>query len=156
MLYLLEVIEDKYKIYDSESKEISVKDVDFLDSNEILGVVDKDICQPFTKRELQLASYLELISDDIFKHYGKTRFPVFWTADLSTWICYDNTGKEDYKNLISLICYIFCNYPNAYEIDGEYLKIYLFEHMLVFRIKNKDKFELLKTKIVCLIKKENI
>lgn len=93
-----------------------------------------------------------MISDKDFKKYSKSRFPVFWTADLSTWVCYDDTGRDSYRNLINLIVDIFINHQRAYYIHDELLEIYLFERVLTFKIKDIEKFELLRTKIIILTK----
>jgi hypothetical protein len=152
MQYLIEVVEENYKVYDSNAKGVFVVDAKYLKSNTVLGVVSGVTYTPFTKRELKLANLLELISDKDFKKYSKSRFPVFWTADLSTWVCYDNTGRDSYRNLVNLIVDIFINHQRAYSIHNELLEIYLFERVLTFKIKDIEKFELLKTKIITLTK----
>lgn len=152
MLYLVEVVEENYKVYDSNAKGILVVDAKYLESNTVLGVVSGVTYTPFTKRELKLANLLELISDKDFKKYSKSRFPVFWTADLSTWVCCDNTGRDSYRNLVNLIVDIFINHQRAYSIHNELLEIYLFERVITFKIKDIEKFELLKTKIITLTK----
>lgn len=152
MQYLIEVVEENYKVYDSNAKGVFVVDAKYLKSNTVLGVVSGVTYTPFTKRELKLANLLELISDKDFKKYSKSRFPVFWTADLFTWVCYDNTGRDSYRNLVNLIVDIFINHQRAYSIHNELLEIYLFERVLTFKIKDIEKFELLRTKIIILTK----
>lgn len=152
MQYLIEVVEENYKVYDSNAKGVFVVDAKYLKSNTVLVVVSGVTYTPFTKRELKLANLLELISDKDFKKYSKSRFPVFWTADLSTWVCYDNTGRDSYRNLVNLIVDIFINHQRAYSIHNELLEIYLFERVLTFKIKDIEKFELLRTKIIILTK----
>lgn len=152
MLYLVGVIENNYKVYDSSTEDIFMVDAKYFESYTVLGVVSGVTYTPFTKRELKLANLLELISDEGFKKYSKSRFPVFWTADLSTWVCYDDTGRDSYRNLINLIVDIFINHQRAYCIHDELLEIYLFERVLTFKIKDIEKFELLKTKIITLTK----
>lgn len=152
MQYLIEVVGENYKVYDSNGKGVFVVGTKYFESNTILGVVSGVTYTPFTKRELKLANLLELISDKDFKKYSKSRFPVFWTADLSTWVCYDNTGRDSYRNLVNLIVDIFINHQRAYSIHNELLEIYLFERVLTFKIKDIEKFELLKTKIITLTK----
>lgn len=70
MLYLMEVVKDEYKIYDSDSKDIFIKDSEFVENWRVLGVVSPYFCRPFTKQELKLADLLDLIMISERKHFS--------------------------------------------------------------------------------------
>lgn len=77
MLYLVGVIEENYKVYDSSTEDDFMIDSKYFESHAVSGVVSGVTYTPFTKRELKLANLLEMISDEGFKKYSKSRFPVF-------------------------------------------------------------------------------
>ena len=146
MLYLMEVIGDTYKIYDSESKDIFIKDIKFVESEKVQGVVTRYLCRPFSERELKLAVLLELISVSERRHFSDF---VFWSLDTTSLVCYWN---NTYINLMTLLVHIFVNHTKVYTIDGDILTVYLQEQIVIFKIKDRTKFELLRTKLVVFYK----
>lgn len=147
MLYLMEVIGDTYKIYDSESKDIFIKDSKFVESEKVQGVVTQYLCRPFSERELKLAVLLELISVSERRHFSDF---VFWSLDTTSLVCYWN---NTYINLMTLLIYIFVFHPKVYNIKDDILTVYLQEQIVIFKIKDRTKFELLRTKLVVFYKK---
>lgn len=146
MLYLMEVIGDTYKIYDSESKEIFIKDSKFIESEKVQGVVTRYLCRPFSERELKLAVLLELISVSERRHFSDF---VPWALDTTSLVCYWN---NTYINLMTLLVHIFANNTRVYTIKDNILKVYLQEQIVSFRIKDVAKFEVLKTKLIVFYK----
>lgn len=146
MLYLMEVTGDTYKIYDSESKDIFIKDSKFVESEKVQGVVTRYLCRPFSERELKLAVLLELISVSERRHFSDF---VPWSLDTTSLICYWN---NTYINLMTLLVHIFVNHTKVYTIDGDILTVYLQEQIVIFKIKDRTKFELLRTKLVVFYK----
>lgn len=146
MLYLMEVIGDTYKIYDSESKDIFIKDSKFVESEKVRGVVNRYLCRPFSGRELKLAVLLELISVSERRHFSDF---VFWSLDTTSLVCYWN---NIYINLMTLLVHIFVNHTKVYTIDDDILTVYLQEQIVIFKIKDRTKFELLRTKLVVFYK----
>lgn len=147
MLYLMEVIGDTYKIYDSDSKDIFIKDSEFVENWRILGVVSPYFCRPFTKQELKLADLLDLITISERKHFSDF---VPWSVDSESLVCYWN---NTYINLMTLLIDIFANHTRVYTIKDDILKVYLQEQVLSFRVKDIAKFELLRTKLIVFSKK---
>lgn len=146
MLYLMEVIGDTYKIYDSESKDIFIKDSKFIESEKIQGVVSPYFYRTFTRQELKLAELLELISVSERRHFSDF---VPWALDTTSLVCYWN---KVYINLMTLLIHIFVNHTKVYTIDGDILTVYLQEQIVIFKIKDRTKFEVLKTKLVVFYK----
>lgn len=146
MLYLMEVIGDTYKIYDSESKDIFIKDSKFVESEKVRGVVNRYLCRPFSERELKLIDLLELISVSERRHFSDF---VFWSLDTTSLVCYWN---NTYINLMTLLVHIFVNHTKVYTIDDDILTVYLQEQIVIFKIKDRTKFELLRTKLVVFYK----
>ena len=146
MLYLMEVTGDTYKIYDSESKEIFIKDSKFIESEKVQGVVTRYLCRPFSERELKLAVLLELISVSERRHFSDF---VFWSLDTTSLVCYWN---NTYINLMTLLIYIFVFHPKVYNIKDDILTVYLQKQIVIFKIKDRTKFEILKTKLVVFYK----
>lgn len=147
MLYLMEVVKDGYKIYDSDSKNIFVKDSAFVENWRVLGVVSPYFCRPFTKQELKLADLLDLITISERKHFNDF---VPWSVDSESLVCYWN---KTYINLMTLLIDIFANHTRVYTIKDDILKVYLQEQVVSFRVKDIAKFELLKTKLIVFSKK---
>lgn len=147
MLYLMEVVKNEYKIYDSDSKDIFIKDSGFVENCRVLGVVSPYFCRPFTKQELKLADLLELITISERKHFNDF---VPWSVDSISLVCYWN---KIYINLMTLLIDIFANHTRVYTIKDDILKVYLQEQVVSFRIKDIAKFELLKTKLIVFSKK---
>lgn len=147
MLYLMEVTGDKYKIYDSESKDVFIKDGEFVENLRVLGVVSPYFCRPFTKQELKLADLLDLITISERKHFNDF---VPWSVDSISLVCYWN---KTYINLMTLLIDIFANHTKVYTIKDDILKVYLQEQVVSFRVKDITKFELLKTKLIVFSKK---
>ena len=148
MLYLMEVKENEYKIYDSESKDVFIKDGEFVDREEVLGAVTRHFYRPFSKQELKLIDLLELISVSERRHFSDF---VPWLLDDVSLVCYWN---HTYINLMTLLIDIFISHPKVYNIKGDILTIYLQEQIVSFRIKDMAKFELLKTKLIVFDKKK--
>lgn len=146
MLYLMEVTGDIYKIYDSESKEIFIKDSKFIESEKIQGVVSPYFYRTFTRQELKLAELLELISVSERRHFNDF---VPWSLDTTSLMCYWN---NTYINLMTLLVHIFANNTRVYTIKDNILKVYLQEQIVSFRIKDVAKFEVLKTKLIVFYK----
>lgn len=146
MLYLMEVTEDKYKIYDSESKDVFIKDGEFVDREEVSGVITRYLYRPFNERELKLANLLELISISERRYFCDY---VPWVLDTTSLVCYWN---KVYINLMTLLIHIFVNHTKVYTIDGDILTVYLQEQIVIFKIKDRTKFELLRTKLVVFYK----
>lgn len=147
MLYLMEVVKDEYKIYDSDSKDIFIKDSEFVESWRVLGVVSPYFCRPFTKQELKLADLLDLITISERKHFSDF---VTWSVDSESLVCYRN---KTYINLMTLLIDIFANHTRVYTIKDDILKVYLQEQVVSFRVKDIAKFELLRTKLIVFSKK---
>lgn len=147
MLYLMEVVKDEYKIYDSDSKDIFIKDSEFVENWRILGVVSPYFCRPFTKQELKLADLLDLITIFERKHFSDF---VPWSVDSESLVCYWN---KTYINLMTLLIDIFANHTRVYTIKDDILKVYLQEQVVSFRVKDIAKFELLRTKLIVFSKK---
>lgn len=147
MLYLMEVVGNKYKIYDSESKNIFIKDSEFVEREKIAGVVSQYFCRPFNERELKSAILLELISVSERRHFSDF---VPWSLDDISLVCYWN---HTYINLMTLLIDIFVSHPKVYNIKGDILTIYLQEQIVSFRLKDIAKFELLRTKLIVFAKK---
>ena len=147
MLYLMEVVKDKYKIYDSDSKDIFLKDSEFVENYRILGVVSPYFCRPFTKQELKLADLLDLITISERRHFNDF---VPWSVDSTSLVCYWN---KTYINLMTLLIDIFTNHTRVYTIKDDILKVYLQEQVVSFRVKDIAKFELLKTKLIVFSKR---
>lgn len=146
MLYLMEVVKDEYKIYDSDSKDIFIKDSEFVENWRVLGVVSPYFCRPFTKQELKLADLLDLITISERKHFSDF---VPWSVDSESLVCYWN---KTYINLMTLLIDIFANHTRVYTIKDDILKVYLQEQVVSFRVKDISKFELLRTKLVVFYK----
>lgn len=146
MLYLMEVTGDTYKIYDSESKDIFIKDSKFVESEKVQGVVSPYFYRTFTRQELKLAELLELISVSERRHFSDF---VPWSLDTTSLICYWN---NTYINLMTLLVHIFANNTRVYTIKDNILKVYLQEQIVSFRIKDVAKFDVLKTKLVVFYK----
>ena len=146
MLYLMEVVKDEYKIYDSDSKDIFIKDSEFVENWRVLGVVSPYFCRSFTKQELKLADLLDLITISERKHFSDF---VPWSVDSESLVCYWN---KTYINLMTLLIDIFANHTRVYTIKDDILKVYLQEQVVSFRIKDIVKFEVLKTKLVVFYK----
>lgn len=146
MLYLMEVVKDEYKIYDSDSKDIFIKDSEFVENWRVLGVVSPYFCRPFTKQELKLADLLDLITISERKHFSDF---VPWSVDSESLVCYWN---KTYINLMTLLIDIFANHTRVYAIKDDILKVYLQEQVVSFRVKDIAKFELLRTKLVVFSK----
>ena len=146
MLYLMEVTGDTYKIYDSESKEIFIKDSKFIESEKVQGVVSPYFYRTFIRQELKLAELLELISVSERRHFSDF---VPWSLDTTSLMCYWN---NTYINLMTLLVHIFANNTRVYTIKDNILKVYLQEQIVSFRIKDIAKFELLRTKLVVFSK----
>lgn len=147
MLYLMEVVKDEYKIYDSDSKDIFIKDSEFVENWRVLGVVSPYFCRPFTKQELKLADLLDLITISERKHFSDF---VLWSVDSESLVCYWN---KTYINLMTLLIDIFANHTRVYTIKDDILKVYLQEQVVSFRVKDIAKFELLRTKLIVFSKK---
>lgn len=147
MLYLMEVIGDTYKIYDSESKDIFIKDSKFIKSEKVRGVVSPYFYRTFTRQELKLAVLLELISVSERRHFSDF---VPWSVDSESLVCYWN---NTYINLMTLLIDIFANHTRVYTIKDDILKVYLQEQVVSFRVKDIAKFELLRTKLIVFAKK---
>lgn len=147
MLYLMEVVKDEYKIYDSDSKDIFIKDSEFVENWRVLGVVSPYFCRPFTKQELKLADLLDLITISERKHFSDF---VPWSVDSESLVCYWN---KTYINLMTLLIDIFANHTRVYTIKDDILKVYLQEQVVSFRVKDIAKFELLRTKLIVFSKK---
>lgn len=146
MLYLMEVTGDTYKIYDSESKDIFIKDSKFIESEKVQGVVSPYFYRTFTRQELKLAELLELISVSERRHFSDF---VPWSLDTTSLMCYWN---NTYINLMTLLVHIFANNTRVYTIKDNILKVYLQEQIVSFKIKDIAKFEVLKTKLVVFYK----
>lgn len=146
MLYLMEVTGDTYKIYDSESKDIFIKDSKFVESEKVQGVVSPYFYRTFTRQELKLAELLELISVSERRHFSDF---VPWSLDTTSLMCYWN---NTYINLMTLLVHIFANNTRVYTIKDNILKVYLQEQIVSFKIKDIAKFEVLKTKLVVFYK----
>lgn len=146
MLYLMEVKENEYKIYDSESKDVFIKDGEFVDREEVLGAVTRHFYRPFSKQELKLIDLLELISVSERRHFNDF---VPWSLDTTSLMCYWN---NTYINLMTLLVHIFANNTRVYTIKDNILKVYLQEQIVSFRIKDVAKFEVLKTKLIVFYK----
>lgn len=147
MLYLMEVVKDEYKIYDSDSKDIFIKDSEFVENWRVLGIVSPYFCRPFTKQELKLADLLDLITISERKHFSDF---VPWSVDSESLVCYWN---KTYINLMTLLIDIFANHTRVYTIKDDILKVYLQEQIVSFRVKDIVKFELLRTKLIVFSKK---
>ena len=147
MLYLMEVVKDKYKIYDSDSKDIFLKDSEFVENYRVLGVVSPYFCRPFTKQELKLADLLDLITISERRHFNDF---VPWSVDSTSLVCY---WTKTYINLMTLLIDIFANHTRVYTIKDDILKVYLQEQVVSFRVKDIAKFELLKTKLIVFSKR---
>lgn len=146
MLYLMEVTGNTYKIYDSESKEIFIKDSKFIESEKVQGVVSPYFYRTFTRQELKLAELLELISVSERRHFSDF---VPWSLDTTSLICY---WSNTYINLMTLLVHIFANNARVYTIKDNILKVYLQEQIVSFRIKDVAKFDVLKTKLIVFYK----
>jgi hypothetical protein len=142
----MEVVKDEYKIYDSDSKDICIKDSEFVENWRVLGVVSPYFCRPFTKQELKLADLLDLITISERKHFSDF---VPWSLDVISLVCYWN---HTYINLMTLLIDIFVSHPKVYNIKGDILTVYLQEQIVIFKIKDRTKFELLRTKLVVFYK----
>lgn len=146
MLYLMEVTGNTYKIYDSESKDIFIKDSKFIESEKVQGVVSPYFYRTFTRQELKLAELLELISVSERRHFSDF---VPWSVDSESLVCYWN---KTYINLMTLLIDIFANHTRVYTIKDDILKVYLQEQVVSFKVKDISKFELLRTKLVVFYK----
>lgn len=103
MLYLMEVVKDEYKIYDSDSKDIFIKDSEFVENWRVLGVVplteESVLAQCFTKLQLDI---MKCIKD--IKRY-KIRYNFGAYPDLGIKELLITSDKKHFENPKTLYKY---------------------------------------------------
>ena len=144
MLYLLEVVDNKYKIYDSDSKEILIKDAYFLSRNIVSGVValteESVMAQCFNKLELEVLNCFKDIRKFKMKYTFSSYMDMSYEVSLRRSvpdIIADSYAKPDENCIIE---------GNKATIIGREIATYRYE----FIIKDRKRFDKVITKYIIM------
>lgn len=149
MLYLIGVEGAIYDVLDTwHNKHLYITAGECI-SKGVLGVVTPSFYSCFTKREIQIAENLDLISvDDGLSRIESLSYEMDKRCWAGTMISTDYIHVE---NVISILIRCLArDEKTCMTIKGDILTLYFVNSMWSFRILNREKFERVRTKAILL------
>lgn len=148
MLYLVEVVGENYKVYDSSTEDVFMVDVKYLESNAVLGVAQLTdvsiLAQCMSKLQAEIVNCFASI-----KGY-KCKYTFDCYADMLAEVCIR-------KSVIDIIADSYSKPDENVTLEGNRLEIIgraIATYKFVFIIRNREKFDKLITKY-CIMRGKN-